>query len=91
MPMPAGKAGVKSINSYTIASGTTGTVCMFLVKPLAILPLISDYVMTERDLVVQLPSMPRIYDDAHLAWIVMAGGTLAANPVLNGFVGMGWG
>jgi hypothetical protein len=91
MPMPSGKKGVKAITSYTLASGTTGTACFFLVKPLATIPILAINTATERDLMVQMPSLPRVYDDAHLAWIVQVGGAMAVSTSFGGFVGMGWG
>lgn len=91
MPMPAGKVGVKAITSYTLASGTTGTVCMYLVKPLLSIPILAVNTATERDLMVQMPSLPRVVDDAHLAWVVQVGGAMATSTPFGGFVGMGWG
>ncbi len=91
-PLPTGKTGIKTINSYTIDSGgTTGTVCAFLVKPLSSIPILSYSTPYERDLMTQLPSLPRIYDDAHLGWILLTGGGISANDWLGGFAGMGWG
>lgn len=92
VPLPSGKTGIKAITSYVINSGsTTGTVCFFLVKPLMAIPLLDTYIATERDLVVQMPSMPRVYDDAHLGWIVQNGSAMNTSAVLQGMLGMGWG
>lgn len=92
MPLPSGKTGVKRVTSYNIDSGdTTGTVCFFVVKPLAMVPVLAVNVATERDLMVQMPSLPRVYDDAHLGWIVQVGGAMTTSTPFGGFVGMGWG
>jgi hypothetical protein len=40
---------------------------------------------------IQMPSLPQVYDGAHLAWIVQVGGAMAASTPFGGFVGMGWG
>ncbi len=91
-PLPAGKVGIKSIDSYVINSGgTTGTVCFFLVKPLMMLPIVSDAMPTERDMLTQIPSLPRIYDDAHLGFIVTSYSVIPASGPFAGALGMGWG
>lgn len=92
VPLPTGKTGIKSIDSYTIDSGgTTGTACFFLVKPITSLPILNYSTPSERDLLTQLPSLPRIYDDAHLGWIIQTGATIAVNGQIGGYLGMGWG
>jgi hypothetical protein len=48
-------------------------------------------VAAERDLVNQLPSLPRVFDGACLTWLMYAG---AATPVTSAFYGhldLGWG
>ena len=90
-PIGAGKKGIKSINSYTLASGTTGTAAFFLVKPLTLIPILAVNTASERDLLVQLPSLPRVYDDACLAWVIQVGGAMATSSVLGGYAGIGWG
>lgn len=90
-PLPAGKLGVKSIDSYTIAAGTTGTVAFMLVKLLAALPLPAVSTLSERDCMNQLPGLTRIYDDALLGFLYCPGGNVVANPILSGAIGMGWG
>lgn len=91
MRLPVGKVGIKAITSYALASGTTGTAALFLVKPLAMMPVLAQYQACERDCVVQLPSIPQVYDDAHLCWITLVGGSLIANAAFGGGVGFAWG
>jgi hypothetical protein len=91
MPLPSGKLGVKSVNSYTSAAVTSGQFYAFLVKPLLTIPIIQQYVVVERDCVVQLPSMPRVYDGAMLAWIVSVGGAMVTSAVIASRIGLGWG
>lgn len=92
IPLTAGKKGIKDFNSYSISSNpTTGTVCAFLVKPLLTIPILAVNTATERDLLMQMPSLPQVYDEAHLAWLVQVGGAMATNTPFGGFVGMGWG
>jgi hypothetical protein len=88
MPLPAGKLGVKAITSYTLATGTTGTVAFFLVKPILSISGATQNVQAESKLLMELP---QIIDDAHLSWIVMPGGALATSSLLGGGVSVGWG
>lgn len=69
-PLATGDTGVRSVQTFTFGSGlTTGQFAICLVRPLAVIPIpaITQYI--ERDFVVELPSMPRIYDDACLSFI----------------------
>jgi hypothetical protein len=86
-----GDVGIKTLTSYTLASGTTGTVSAFLVKPLCNIPLLALNTASERDFLYQLPSLPRIYDGACLAFLVCVGGAMIASALLNGQGDLGWG
>jgi hypothetical protein len=89
---PAGKKGVKRINSYTLPGGTTtGTVALILLKILAQIPIPAISVPGERELLSQIPSPSQIYDDAHLGFIGMPGGAQITAANLCGMLGMGWG
>jgi hypothetical protein len=63
---------------------TSGCVNVVLCKPLLTLPITAQGVASERDLLNQLPSLPRIYDGANLQWLIYAG---AATPVNSAFYG----
>jgi hypothetical protein len=91
VPMAAGDVGIKRINSYTLASGTTGTVAFVLVKPLAVIPLLAANTASERDFLSQLPSLPRIQDDACLGFITLIGGAMTTSQSIQGVIGHGWG
>lgn len=91
LPLNAGDTGVKRINSYTLATGTTGTVAFVLVKPLAVMPVLAANTASERDFLSQLPSLPRIEDDACLGFITLIGGAMTTAQTLMGVVGHGWG
>jgi hypothetical protein len=62
-----------------------------LVKPLFAIPILAANTASERDLLVQLPSLPQVIDDAYLGWITLSGGALATSSLLGGMIGMGWG
>lgn len=91
IPIPAGHQGIKSIQSYTVSS-TQGTTFHFaLVKPLAVLPIATANSYIEKCFVQPFLSFPQIQDGACLGLIVMCGGNLAANSVLNGHLEYVWG
>jgi hypothetical protein len=69
--------------SYS-ATHTSGVTNVVLCRPILTLPMTTIGVASERDLVNQLPSMPRIFDGACLAWLMYAG---AATPVGSGYYG----
>jgi hypothetical protein len=87
----AGKNGVKTLESYTLASGTTGTVTAYLVKPLCQIPILALNTPSERDYVYQLPSLPRIQDGACLGFIVNVGGAFVNLGRLNVLMDTSWG
>lgn len=91
LPWGGTGSGIKSITSYTIASGTTGTACFILVKPLMAIPLVQVNVGNERDMLGNFISLPRIQDNACLGFIVRAGGAMAASATLTGRLRYGWG
>ncbi len=90
LPIPNGRVGVRRIDSYTLASGTAGTVNFILVKPLATIPLAATYIASERDLLYQIPALPQIQDGACLGWLVMPGGNMAANSNIMGTIRYAW-
>jgi hypothetical protein len=45
----------------------------------------------ERNLVFQLPSLPRIYDDACIIPLFYAGNALAASSPIQGYADFAWG
>lgn len=91
LPTAVGDRGIKRINSYTLASGTTGTVAFVLVKPLAEIPLLAANTASERDFLSQLPSLPQIQDGACLGFISVIGGAMTASQTIMGKIEMGWG
>lgn len=91
LPIPSGKVGVKSVQSYTIGSGTTGTVDLVLFKPLAEIPLTAQYGLSEREFMFQLVSLPQIKDGACLGFILQVGGAMATSSLVMGRYQYAWG
>lgn len=92
LPLAAGDTGILSIQSIQqSATATSGTYNIVLCKPLLTLPITTLGVASERDLVNQLPSMPRIYDGACLNWLMYAGAATPVNSALYGHLDVAWG
>ena len=92
MPLQAGDTGIQSIQSINLsATMTSGSLVVILCKPLFTLPLTTVGVASERDLVNQLPSMPRIFDGANLQWLMYAGAATPTNTAYYGSLDVAWG
>lgn len=78
MPIEGGDSGVRSVETLNVNTAATGaTVNVVLCKPLAYVPLPAN-TWVERDMVLQLTALPRVYDGASLALAFAATGTTAA-------------
>lgn len=91
LPLASGDYGVRNVASVTMSAANTGTMALVLARPLLTLPLTTVSVGAERDLMNQLPSLPRIYDGACLTWLYFAGAATAANTNFYGSLEAGWG
>lgn len=92
MPLAAGDFGVQRISSYAVnVGGTSGVGCFILHRPIAKIPLIAANTPAERSYLGDPFLLPRIYDDACLGLIVLAGGALATGQVVTGDLGIAWG
>ena len=91
MPLAAGDAGIRSVQSVTLsASYLSGVLNLVLAKPLLTLPITTLGVTAERDLVNQFMAMPKIYDGACLAWIMLAGAATPVASPISGHLEFGW-
>jgi hypothetical protein len=85
VPLAAGDSGIRTIQTFQYSvTHTSGTTNIVLCRPLLTLPMTTVGVAAERDLLNQLPSLPRVYDGACLVWLMYAG---AATPVSSAFYG----
>jgi hypothetical protein len=93
VPLAAGDQGILYVDkfNYDATHGAGGVTNVVLCKPLLTLPITTASVAVERDLVNQLPSMPRVYDGACLSWIEMAGGTITTASQFYGHLDFAWG
>lgn len=66
--------GIRSIQSYSITNGTTGTMRVCLVRPLLYMPMPVAGLGYLRDMLHEMPNLPRIYDNSCLSFIQIPGG-----------------
>jgi hypothetical protein len=91
MPLQSGDAGIRSVQSITIsASYVSGVLNLVLCKPLMTMPITTLGVTAERDLVNQFMAMPKVYDGACLAWLMLAGSATPTASPLSGHLEFGW-
>lgn len=91
MLLGAGDSGVRQLTSYAIASGTTGLVSFVLYRDICEVPLVALNVAGERDFLSQMPSLPKIDDDACLAMLFQPGGAMVTNATVLATLQMAWG
>jgi hypothetical protein len=95
IPMAAGDTGIADFETFTLSGGTaytgTGQLVLHLVKPLWTMPIVANGIMTERDFLNQLPSLPRIRDGAYLKFLLYQTGATTNNSVMFARGDYGWG
>jgi len=92
MPRAAGGRGVRSIEQTNLsATHASGALAYVLARPLLTMPMAAIGVMTERDTLNQVPSLPRVHDGACLAWLLYNGAATPANSGFFGHLDLGWG
>jgi hypothetical protein len=92
LPLANGDYGIRNVASVTISAASgAGTAALVLARPLLTLPLTTVSVGAERDLMNQLPSLPRVFDGACLTWLYFAGAATGASTNFYGSADFGWG
>ena len=92
VPLAAGDAGIAKVDNVQLsATYTSGEFSVGLVKPLITMPITTLGVACERDLVNQMPSMPRVYDGAALYWMIYHGANTPTNSAFYGHLDFAWG
>ena len=87
LPLAVGDSGIRDLEAFTLSGGTayggTGQLVLHLVKPIFQIPIPASGILTERDFVNQLPSMPKIPDGACLRFLLFqTGATTTTSPVM---------
>lgn len=93
MPLAAADTGIRLVEqfNYVASHGAGGVANCCLCRPLLTLPVTTIGVASERDLLNQMPSLPRIYDGACLVWLVYAGAAMVASSSWYGHLDFAWG
>ena len=91
LPLASGDTGVRSVQTLTFSAANTGTGALCIARPLAQITLSVAGLMTEKDLLNQIPSLPVIKDGACLVWLYGAGAATAASTTLAGGIEVVWG
>jgi hypothetical protein len=93
LPLASGDSGIQNVASVQLsaASGTASTAALVLCRPLAQITLSVAGLMTEKDLLNQIPSLPRIIDGACLGFLWGAGAATAASTTFAGGTEYVWG
>lgn len=79
LPLQVGDKGVSAVSTINVGTAAaSGVVNLVLVKPLVFIPLIAN-IANHIDFVLQLASLPRVYDGASLAMAYQATGTTATS------------
>ena len=93
LPLQAGDTGIRSVQTWqqTAANGTASTFTnLVLCKPIMELQVTTQFLLSERDMLNQFPSLPLIQEAAAtsnpcLSWLAYAG---AATPAATNFFGV---
>lgn len=91
VPLQAGDAGIAEINSIqNSVSYVSGSYTVALIKEITEMPLSTLGLAAERNLLTEMPSLPRIYDGAALYWIWGSGVATPANSAFSGTLNFIW-
>ena len=91
VPLAAADSGIRLVEQFSYnVTHTSGVTNVCLARPLLTLPMTTIGVAAERDLINQLPSLPRVFDGACLVWLMYAGGSTPVNTNYNGHLDVAW-
>jgi hypothetical protein len=90
--LQTGDHGVRSVQGMQLTGGTgAGWACIVLVKPLLHISSRLSAATTERCFMTEVPTMPKVYDEAFLSWLYLAGGNTVAGSLIGGGLQFCWG
>ena len=92
LPLASGDYGIRSYSHFKLsaASGSASTAALCIGKPLAAIPLTTVGVLSERDYLNQLPSLPRVVDGACIVPLLYTGAAVAAATNFYGSLEVAW-
>jgi hypothetical protein len=92
IPLAGGDAGIAKVDNVQLsATYTSGEFSVGMCYPLLTLPMTTLGVAAERDLMNQIPSLPRIYDGANLQWLIFNTVATPINSAFYGHLDVAWG
>lgn len=92
MPRQSGDAGYAQIDTIqNSTSYVSGEYTVALIKEITRLPISTLGLSAERNLLYEVPSLPRIYDGAALYWIFGSGVATPASSAISGHCDFIWG
>lgn len=92
VPLASGDAGVQLITAIqNSVSYVSGEYSVGYCRPLLTLPMTTVGVAAERDMLNQIPSLPRVYDGANLVWLLYSGANTPTNSTFTGHLDFAWG
>jgi len=94
IPLQAGDYGVRQIDQFQFSAAQAtadGAVDVVVCRLIASIPLTTAFVAAERDLLNQIPSLPRIRDGACLMFLHHAGAVTASGTAFMGYIDFAWG
>lgn len=95
LPLAGGDMGIKSIESFTFSGGTaytgSGRLALCIARKLLDIAVPVTGMLSERDLVNQLPSLPRVMDGACLVWLMFSTGATTNNSPVTFAIDYAWG
>jgi hypothetical protein len=95
LPLQGGDLGIARVNSFTWSGGTaytgSGVVALVIARPIFDLPVAVTGMWSERDLINQLPSAPKIEDGACLIWMLFGTGNTTNNSPVTTALDVAWG
>lgn len=92
IPLQGGDTGIAQIDAVNLSTSyISGEFSIALARPLLTLPITTLGVAAERDLMNQVPSLPRVYDGAALYWLLYLGAAVPVNSAFYGHIDFAWG
>jgi hypothetical protein len=92
VPLQDGDHGVQYVQGLQLTTGTgAGWLCVVLAKPLLHISARSAVVPTECCMLTEVPTMPRVMDEAFLNYLLFAGGNVVAGSLVGGSLEFNWG
>lgn len=91
VPLQAGDSGIAQIDTIQNATSyVSGEYTVAIIKEITRFPLSTLGLASERNLLFEFPSLPRIYDGAALYWLVGSGVATPANSAFSGLLTFIW-